>query len=339
MTRSALRRLAIVTLVVGAFGAFGPFGAFDPIVHASQVPAKRIVSLIPALTEMTFAIGAGDAVVAVSSYDEDPPQVKSLPKVGALIDPDVERIIALRPDLVLLYASQTDLITQLSRARIPYYEYRHGGLASVTVTIRALGQRTGHAREAEALAADIERRLAALRKRTAGARKPRTLLVFGRERGSLRNIYASGGRGFLHDMLEAAGGANVFGAIQAESVQASTEMILAQKPDVIIELRSTDIPAENERATEIGSWQTLASIPAVRTGRIYLLSGRWLVVPGPRVAAGAEEFARVLHPRVGIQAGLSWPEGRLWSPQMSARRCWPERRPWPRESKAVQPLR
>jgi iron complex transport system substrate-binding protein len=307
MTRSALNRLTVVTLAVGAFGAFGAFAAFDPI-DARQAPAKRIISLIPALTEITFAIGAGDAVVAVSSYDEDPPQVKALPRVGALIDPDVERIIALRPDLVLLYTSQTDLITQLSRASIPYYEYRHGGLASVTTTIRALGQRTGHGREAEALAADIERRLTALRKQTAGARKPRTLLVFGRERGSLRNIYASGGRGFLHEMLEAAGGVNVFAAIQAESVQASSEMILAQKPDVIIELRSTDIPAEHERATEIGEWKTLASVPAVRNGRIYLLSGRWLVVPGPRVAAAAEEFARVLHPTVGVNGGRDFPD-------------------------------
>jgi iron complex transport system substrate-binding protein len=318
MTRSALSRLTIVTWVVGSFGAFGSLGAFDPIAHASQAPAKRIISLVPALTEMAFAIGAGGSVVAVSSYDEDPPQVKSLPKVGALIDPDVERIIALRPDLVLLYASQTDLITQLSRAEIPYYQYRHGGLAAVTTTIRALGKRTGHTREAEALAADIDRRLMALRKQTAGATKPRTLLVFGRERGSLRNIYASGGRGFLHDMLEAAGGVNVFAAIQAESVQASTEMILAQKPDVIIELRSTDIPAESERAAEIGSWKTLASIPAVRSGRIYLLSGRWLVVPGPRVAAAAEEFARVLHPRGGVQAGLCQPAGRPWPPESNA---------------------
>ena len=243
---------------------------------------------------MVFAIGAGDKVVAVSSYDEDPPQVRSLPKVGALIDPDVERIITLRPDLVLLYGSQADLMTQLTRASIPYFEYRHSGLSGVTETIRRLGQRLGHATQANALTTSIESRLSALRQRTAKLEKPRTLLVFGRESGSLRSIYASGGRGFLHDMLEAAGGVNVFADVQAESVEASTEMILTRAPAVILELHSMDQPTG--QSYEIDAWKPLASLPAVRTNRIYVLTGKSLVVPGPRVAEGAERMAAVLHP-------------------------------------------
>jgi iron complex transport system substrate-binding protein len=293
------RRARALVLALGLVLAFGAFGAFDAFVAAEQnVHARRIVSLVPALTEMVFAIGAGDRVIAVSSYDEDPPQVKTLPRVGALLDPDVERIIALKPDLVLLYGSQTDLMTQLSRAAIPYFEYRHGGLTAATTTIRALGQRTDLVQPAEALATRIERRLAAVRQATASLRRPRVLLVFGRERGSLRNIYASGGRGFLNDMLEAAGGINVFAEIQAESVQASTELILAQAPEVIVELRSVDIPTVQDRATEMSSWTTLASLPAVRNQRLYLLTGRHLVVPGPRVAEGTEAMARLLHPGV-----------------------------------------
>jgi iron complex transport system substrate-binding protein len=261
-----------------------------------QVPPRRIVSLVPALTEMVFAIGAGDRVIAVSSYDEDPPEVRKLPKVGALLDPDVERIIAMRADLVLLYGSQTDLMTQLTRASIPFYEYRHGGLAAVTATIRALGQRLGQTASADDVANGIERRIAALRQRTASLKKPRTLLVFTRERGSLRNIYASGGRGFLHEMLEAAGGVNVLADIDAESVQASIELILARAPDVILELRAEDIPSPQQQPAEINSWRTLASIPAVRNNRLYFLPGRNYVVPGPRIAESAEAMAAVLHP-------------------------------------------
>jgi iron complex transport system substrate-binding protein len=263
---------------------------------SGQAPPGRIVSLVPALTEMVFAMGAGDKVIAVSSYDEDPPQVKTLPRVGALLDPDVERIIAMRADLVLLYGSQADLITQLKRASIPYYEYRHAGLAGVTGTIRELGRRVGHATQAEAVAADIDRRFAALRARSGSLKKPRTLLVFSRERGSLRNIYASGGRGFLHDMLEAAGGANVFADIQAEAVQASSELILSRSPEVVLELRATEIPAEHERAAEMSTWSTLASVPAVRNKRLYFLPGRAFVVPGPHVAEGAEAMMQLLHP-------------------------------------------
>jgi iron complex transport system substrate-binding protein len=126
-------------------------------------------------------------------------------------------------------------------------------------------------------------------------KKPRTLLVFGRDSGSLRSIYASGGRGFLHDMLEVAGGVNVFADIKAESVEASTEMILARAPEVILELRSAD-EADGQRL-EIESWKQLASMPAARANRIYLLTGKSLVVPGPRVVEGVERMATVLHPK------------------------------------------
>jgi iron complex transport system substrate-binding protein len=261
---------------------------------AAQAPA-RVVSLVPALTEMVFAIGAGHRVIAVSSYDEDPPEVKQLPRVGALLDPDVERIIAMRADLVLLYGSQLDLMTQLQRASIPYFEYRHGGLPTVTSTIRELGMRLGHTAQADALAADIEQRLARVRARTASLAKPRVLLVFSRERGSLRNIYASGGRGFLHDMLLTAGGINVFADVEAESVQASSELVLARQPDVILELRSTDIPLPEDRSREMIAWRTLGSIPAVRNNRLHLLPGRSFVVPGPRVADGVEAMFRLIH--------------------------------------------
>jgi len=84
--------------------------------------AHRIVSIVPATTEMLFAMGAGNRVVAVGSYDRFPPEVDKLPRVGALLDPDVERIIAIHPDLVVLYGTQTELRTQLERAAIPFYE-------------------------------------------------------------------------------------------------------------------------------------------------------------------------------------------------------------------------
>jgi iron complex transport system substrate-binding protein len=280
-------------LLLGALAA-NPAPAQYPD-SSARPQASRIISLVPALTEMVFAIGAGSAVVAVSSYDDYPPEVRSLPRVGALIDPDVERIIKLRPDLVLLYGSQQDLMTQLSRASIPYFEYRHGGLAAVTATIRTLGTRTGRAKEATAVADEIDGRLARLRDRTANLEKPRTLLVFGREGGSLRNIYASGGRGFLHDIVEAAGGINVFADVAAESVEASSEMILTRAPEVIIEIRSVDIPEGPKRNADRAAWKSLASLPAVRTNRIHFLTGRAVGVPGPRVAESAEQVAALLH--------------------------------------------
>ena len=263
---------------------------------AAQSPPKRIVSLVPALTEMLYAVGAGPQVVAVSSYDEYPSEVKALPRVGALLDPDTERIIALKPDLVITYGSQVDLQAQMKRATIPTFDYRHAGLAHILVTMKELGVRTGHGAEADQAVAAIEARLAAVRARVAGKRRPKTLLVFSREPKTLRNIYVSGGRGFLHDMLEIAGGDDVFNDIDKESVQVSTETILARAPDVILELRPEEIPLGQPMQDELASWSRLASVPAVRNKHVLFISGHAVTVPGPRVADSVERMAKALHP-------------------------------------------
>jgi iron complex transport system substrate-binding protein len=281
-SRSACLVIIVMPLVVFAVNA--------------QAHPQRIISLVPALTEMLFAIGAGPQVVGVSSYDEYPPSVKSLPRVGALLDPDTERILTLTPDLVLTYGSQVDLQAQLRRASIPTFDYRHGGLDHILVTLRQLGQRTGHITEANAVVASIEARIQAVKARVAGKPRPRTLLVFGREPKTLRNIYVSGGSGFLRDMLVAAGGQDVFEDIGRESVQATTETILIRAPEVILEIRSENIPAGAELESEMESWSRLAAVPAVKNKRIYFVTGQQMTVPGPRVADGIERMAKVLHP-------------------------------------------
>ncbi len=257
----------------------------------AQAPPSRIVSLVPAATEMLFAIGAGPRVVAVSSYDHEPPEVDRLPRAGALLDPDLERILGLRPDLVVAYGTQHELQQQLTRAMIPVFAYKHGGLAEVTSTIRALGARTSAAERANEVAAAIDRDLAGIRSRVAGRVRPRTLLVFGREPGTLRNLYASGGVGFLHDMLEVAGAVNVFAGEKRESVQASSETLLVAAPEVIIELH-----VDADGAVDLTAWHALPALPAVATNRIVVLTGTDLVTPGPRVASATRRLAQALHP-------------------------------------------
>lgn len=272
------------------------FVVFVPFVLAFQARPQRIISLVPALTEMLYAIGAGPQVIAVSSYDEYPPAVQALPRVGALLDPDTERIIALKADLVITYGSQVDLQAQLKRAGIATFDYRHAGLPHILVTITQLGAITGHASEAGHVVRTIEARLAAVRARVAGKRRPKTLLVFSREPKTLRNMYVSGGRGFLHDMLEIAGGDDVFDDIDRESVQVSTETVLARAPEVIIELRPEHIPEGQPVRDELAAWARLASVPAVRNQRVHFIAGQAVTVPGPRVAESVERMAKALHP-------------------------------------------
>jgi iron complex transport system substrate-binding protein len=286
-------RKAVTAVIVGLLAACGGQPARQP---APPKTPQRIVSLVPAVTEMLYAIGAGPRMVGASSFDTYPPEVRTLPKVGGLIDPDLERIISLRPDLVVISATHAELGVQLRSAGLATFPYALGDLANVTQTIRILGTVTGLDREATSVIAGLESRFEAVRDRVKGRPKVRTLLVFSRQPGSLRGVYASGGTGFLHDLLELAGGENVFAGVRREAVQATTEAIISAAPDAIVELRTGPALASGEIERERRSWDALPAVPAVRTGRVFVLVGDELVVPGVRVAETAERIAGVLHP-------------------------------------------
>ena len=267
-----------------------------PVVWAEPAPPTRIVSLVPAVTEMIYAMGDGARVAAVSNYDHFPADVAKLPRVGGLLDPSVERILAIKPDLVIVYATQKELIERLDRAKIPYFNYQHKALADIMTTMRSVGARIGSADRANAVAGGMERSLDEIRTKTANLPHPATLLVFERDPASLRNVYASGGYGFLHDMLEIAGGRNVFASITQQAVQASTEMLIASRPEVIVELLYGDSLKNTDVGKELRAWDAVPSIPAVRTHRISALTGDEFVVPGPRVVDATRKLARALHP-------------------------------------------
>ncbi len=254
---------------------------------SAQAKPARIVSLIPAVTEMLFAIGAGPQVVGVSTFDTFPKEAATRTKVGGLFDPNFEAILTLRPDLAIVYGSQDELIGRLTRVNIPMFTYRHGGLADITRTIRELGARTGHVTEGNRLADEIEGQIRTVRTRAADGPRPRTLLVFGREEGSMRGLYVSGGVGFLHDMLDAAGGANVMADVKREGLQLSLEQLLSRAPEIVIELRASDAWSAERQAREAATWRTVG-VPAARNGRVRFLFDDSLTIPGPRVGRAVQ---------------------------------------------------
>jgi len=296
LTRAAIVTIAIFGVVVAT--ADLKVRTTTAIAAGADSIPQRIISLVPATTEMLFAMGAGNRIAAVSDYDRFPAAVATLPRVGGLLDPNVERVISLRPDLVIVYDTQTDLKQQLDRARIPVFRYVHRGLPDIAQTMRTLGERVGSKAAADHAADTMEAQLAAIRARVAGRTRPATLLIFGRDPGALRHINASGGLGFLHDVLELAGGRDVLSDLNQQSVDMSTEMILHRAPDVILELHYGDSLKPDRIAAERKVWNALPSLPAVKNNRVYLLQGDEFVVPGPRIVMAAERFARTLHPDV-----------------------------------------
>jgi iron complex transport system substrate-binding protein len=267
---------------------------------ASSRTPTRIISLVPAATEMLFAIGGGAHVIAVSSFDHHPPGVEKLPRVGALLDPDMERILSLRPDLIVLFEGQVELRDKLAQAGIELFFYPRPTVANIVQSLRSLGRRAGFAQQANREASAIEHQLDQVRQSVKTLPAPRTMLVIGREPGSLRNIFVSGGFGFLSDLLTIAGGANVFGTVQRENLQVTTEALLAAQPEMIVEVVASQpwSAADIERETRV--WDALPSLPAVRNHHVHLLVGDELVTPGPRIVEAARELAQTLH---GVSMG------------------------------------
>ena len=184
------------------------------------------------------------------------------------------------------------------KAGIQTFNYRHGitdAILGTFDTITALGSATGHEAQARELVVRMTTDLDRVRMRVAGLDRPRTMLVIGRQPGTLQGIYVQGGSGFLNELLEIAGGQNVFEDVKRESVQPSSETMLRRAPDVLLELRATE-PAGDYPGGDLNVWNTLASIPAVRDRRLHSIVGDYVVVAGPRLAEGAEAVARTLHP-------------------------------------------
>jgi iron complex transport system substrate-binding protein len=262
---------------------------------AAPQPA-RVVSLIPAVTEMLFAMGAGSNVIGVSSFDQFPAEVSSRQKVGGLLDPDTERILTLRPTLVVIYDTQVDLRDRLGAAGISTWPYRHGSVASIYDTIQGLGIALGRTADADALTRRMQGQIADIKGALRGQTAVPTLFVIGRDAGALQHLDVAGGDGFLNEIVELAGGVNVFRDVARPAVDVSAEQVLTRRPDAILELWVNRPLDAVTRQREIAVWGALPALPAVRKHRIFEVNDERLAIPGPRLPDGIRLFASLLHP-------------------------------------------
>jgi iron complex transport system substrate-binding protein len=258
---------------------------------------RRIVSTAPSLTETLFALGLGSSVAGVSQHCHYPPEAASRPKVGTYVNPNVEAIVALRPDLVVLQEAADQAAAQLRRIGIATLELRHGNLDSVFATITDIGARCGVPDRAAKLNGEIRARLDAIRGRTSG--RPRRSLVFivGRSPGTLDNLIAVGKGSYLNELIEIAGGANALARTAMPYPKVSLESMIGVNPDVLVDMGDM---AETLRVTEehkrgvVALWSRYPALNAVQHGRVFAVASDIFVVPGPRVADAAEAFEKML---------------------------------------------
>lgn len=275
-------------VIIGGM-AWALWGGGAPEEGGAQGEARRIVSMAPSITEILFAVGAGEQVVGVSAFTQWPPEAAELVALGGHLDVSVEALVALRPDLVLTNGTLPGLEGERFGLRVEEVSFER--FEDVLGAVTAIGGWVGRQEQAQALITKMRGELEAVR-RQAPKQRLRVLLVVGRDAGQLRNVYCASGGSFLVHVLEAAGGVDALD-VDAYWPQASLEQIVSADPDVIVELSPQQGAGEQDAARAVWS-QALPSARAVAAGQVYVLTGGHLLIPGPRLGQVARELSRLL---------------------------------------------
>jgi len=255
-----------------------------------QLPLNvdRVISLAPNLTEILFAIGAGKKLVGNTTYCDFPAEAKQIEKVGDTLHPSLERIIALRPQLVLVStASQLEGFTeQLKAHQIEVFVTDPHDLEGVFRSISQIGQIVGKEKEANVLLVNLRERAQS----TENAIKslPRVRIFY---QLSAEPLYTAGHDSFVTDLIKRAGADSVTAEVPGAWPKYSAESALAAKPEAIILPTGGSMGEGNSKVAE-----ALKNSPAVVKGRVYKINDDHLVRPGPRAVDGLEEMAKALHP-------------------------------------------
>ncbi|MBI3393284.1 MAG: cobalamin-binding protein [Nitrospirae bacterium] len=288
---SAVPILILVLLLFPAFSAQVHAGTFtDALGRKVDLPdsPRRIVSLAPHLTEILFAIGAGDRVVGATAFCDYPEAARRVPRIGGFSDPSIELVLAARPDVVIatLVGNRRESVEELIRLGLPVYVSGAEAIGEIPREVRRIGAVAGAVQGGETAARRMETALAEIARRTFG--RPRVAVYYQLWDQPLMTV--SDGS-FIHDAIRLAGGRNVFAGLPVANPRVGLEAVVAARPEVMI------LSGMGKEGAGLASrWSRYATIPAVAAGRIHIMNSDLLHRPGPRVIEGVEQLARWIHP-------------------------------------------
>jgi iron complex transport system substrate-binding protein len=289
--------LAIVALAGGLAGcANGPAGAAnipvrvvnDDLQRRVNVPmeVKRVVSLAPSATEDVFSVGAGDRLVGVTTFCNYPDEAKSIAKIGDTMNPNMETIVALKPDVVLVStASQVEAFTKtLEDNRIAVYVLDPTTLNDVFNSLERLAALLGTTDRLAKVVPDLRKRAGDVELKARSVVRSKVFVQISRE-----PLFTIGKTAFLNDVIARAGGLSVTADVDTAFPKLSKETASALDPDVIILSDSEDNQSPNE---------AFKNSPAVRNGRVYKINADIISRPGPRLVDALEAIAKDIHPEL-----------------------------------------
>lgn len=257
-------------------------------IYLAQTPT-RIVSLAPSVTEMLFAIGAGDQLVGVTQFCNYPPEALIKPKVG-YGNPNLESLVALQPDLVVAPKEivKPDVALKLDELRIPLFVLKDTNIEDIFVHIQTLGRMLDRSARADAVAIGLRQQIAQIKQRTETLSPVRVLYVL-----NSQPLITVGPGSFIDQLISLAGGVNVAAKSGTSYPRLSMETVLQDDPEVLVfPVGETEGISDSERE----AWRQWSTMTAVKQGRLHQIPADLLNRPGPRIARGLELLADILHP-------------------------------------------
>ncbi len=264
-----------------AAAALASLLAAAPLHLGPEAPARvaRVVTLAPSLSELVLALGAGERLVGVTRFDDDP-RTARLPRVGGYNDPEPETVLQLRPDVVLAQPAPSNRgpIEALARLGVPIDLLPLSTIAEVESSLVRVGERLGEAGRGRALAAAIETHRREVRERTRGLPKKRALLVFG-----LEPLIVAGPASFAGELLADAGGAELTADRSHPFIRLSAEAAVQARPELLV---LCGVEVQRGRS----------AVPGLETVRTVSLASDALLHPGPRLGQALDDLVAALHP-------------------------------------------
>ncbi len=292
--RASALALGLVAPVLGVAAlSFSARKVTDQTGRSVNVPEKptRIVSLAPSITETLFALGLRDQLVGDTDYCDYPPEARLKPRVGPVLNPNLEKIVELNPDLVLgsKEVNRIETADQLERLGIPVYGVTAETVEGTLRSIEDLGHVLHRESQARRLVAELRSRINRVGQGVAGRKRPKVLFVVW-----YRPLTTAGPRSFIADVVRHAGGISISDDLSGEWPRLSLEEALRRDPDVILFPRAESFAPSPQELMVLPGWKEFR---AVKNHRLHFVSDS-VVRPSPRLVDALEEVARILHPEL-----------------------------------------
>ena len=294
MKKILIKRLYIPIYCL-LFLASGFFSSLEASSLFEQQP-KRIISTSPSITEILFELGLQDRIVAVTDFCTYPEEACHLPSVGGVLNPDIETIVSLTPDLIIHQSDSAKMEKNIKSLGIPTLSIKVRTISDIFESINRLGKELNCQENAKKLLLLLEGKINSYKQRFSGRSPKKVLLLLGDSSDPARDLYAVGPGTFLNELLVLSGGINILKNSKAQYPKLSKEFIIEQSPEIIIEAGPNSNLPQKEIDYRVEQWNRFPTIQAVKDKRIHFISADYILIPGPRLVKILEKFAKVIHP-------------------------------------------